>query len=272
MEDSAQVEAGRDVQVLADTDLTIINFSLAMTKTGRIGVGINAGVNIVDNFTGAFINNVLGDPAVVQGSIIAGRDVDVRADTDELVITMGLAGAIASEKAEEEVTKPSTEFLDGSIEKANTSWVRGSREQGQAALQAKQQARSDGLGSRYRTAAKNVKSIRVHLGKLKGIVNGVQGKTGPKIGGQREPQLSKLNKFFELVKKGNNKAHTGLMDLQNSATTSLAKTFGVSPYSADEIAKSNGGIGIAGDAAVTSSTMYPGFDPQRPRHAGRDIT
>ncbi|MCA9068986.1 MAG: hypothetical protein KDA84_08690, partial [Planctomycetaceae bacterium] len=96
IEDSAVIESGRDVQVLAENDLVAIGLNFVFERAQTVGVGVSAAVNVFDVTTLAFIGNNEGDPALVPGSITAGRDVIVDADTSEVSINIALAGAITT--------------------------------------------------------------------------------------------------------------------------------------------------------------------------------
>ncbi|MFK8115024.1 MAG: hypothetical protein AB8B91_22675, partial [Rubripirellula sp.] len=112
IEDTAIVSAGGDVIVDADSHSRGINFAYAFTAGDVVAVGLSAAFNDYDIRTEAFI----GDHETSQefttiGSVTAGRDVLVIADNEELLITLGLAGA----KAEGADTEPSQKESGGAL-------------------------------------------------------------------------------------------------------------------------------------------------------------
>lgn len=112
IEDTAAVSAGRDVNVDADSHSRGINFAYAFTAGDVVGVGLSGAFNDYDIRSEAFVgNHVTSTEFTSIGTVSAGRDVLVQADNQELLITLGFAGA----KAEGADTEPSKKESGGAL-------------------------------------------------------------------------------------------------------------------------------------------------------------
>ncbi|MFO0840974.1 MAG: VCBS repeat-containing protein [Gemmataceae bacterium] len=94
VEDGATLEAGRDLQVLAGNQLQVFNAGGGITQGSNAGFGVSAVANLLQqNDTLAFLGDNNGLPQA--GSVTAGRNVDVKATADTLVVGVALSGAAA---------------------------------------------------------------------------------------------------------------------------------------------------------------------------------
>ncbi len=120
IEDSAHIEAGRDVRVTSENDLIAIGLNLVFEKAETVGVGVSAAVNVFDVTTLAYIGNNEGEPATLPGSITAGRDVIVQAENAEISINIALAAAITT-GAEKAPSNPANMGTGGNGGNASTN-------------------------------------------------------------------------------------------------------------------------------------------------------
>ncbi len=94
-EDGATLNAGRDVQVLADNQLQVFNAGGGITSGGTAGVGVSVAGNLLQqNDTWAFIGD--NNQSVGIGSVRSGRNMDVKANADTLVVGLAISGSAAT--------------------------------------------------------------------------------------------------------------------------------------------------------------------------------
>jgi hypothetical protein len=97
VEDQAIVKADRDLSVLAKDSLFEVNGTGNLGRGANVGVGISGGINKINTTVRAFIgNNRAPDTSSsTLGSVVVGRNLTVDATSDQKVITLSLAGAVA---------------------------------------------------------------------------------------------------------------------------------------------------------------------------------
>ncbi|MBY0396734.1 MAG: hypothetical protein K2X91_09740, partial [Thermoleophilia bacterium] len=106
VEDTAVLEAGRDVAVTADYDHIGVTFAItrADARAGAnagasVAVGATVAIQQVDNEVEATVGNTPGSPAGGgSGKILAGRNVRVLAETDALLFSVTAAGTTAGQR------------------------------------------------------------------------------------------------------------------------------------------------------------------------------
>ena len=87
---TAKVDADGDVDIDAQTTMWVINVAGGIAQANNVGVGVGVGVTTVEDTTTAFI----GDPGGGSGSggtVTAGGNLDVQADSTQNVWTLTLA-------------------------------------------------------------------------------------------------------------------------------------------------------------------------------------
>ncbi len=92
---TAKVDADGDVDIDAQTTMWVINVAGGIAQANNVGVGVGVGVTTVEDTTTAFI----GDPGGGSGSggtVTAGGNLDVQADSTQNVWTLTLAASKAS--------------------------------------------------------------------------------------------------------------------------------------------------------------------------------
>jgi autotransporter-associated beta strand protein len=97
VEDRARVDAGRDLDALADSNALVVNTTGGVVRGGNVGVGASASLTTIDNSTRAFI----GDPQQgfgpegtggVEGRVAVGRDLRLNADSHHELWTAATSG------------------------------------------------------------------------------------------------------------------------------------------------------------------------------------
>ena len=100
IEDGATVNAGRDLQVTAGNTLTDIVGTGGLALAENVGVGISGSYNNLINTTRAFIGDANGTIGPL-GSVTAGHDINVQADSNQEIVSVGIAASLPSSPLQE---------------------------------------------------------------------------------------------------------------------------------------------------------------------------
>jgi len=101
IEERAIVEAGRDVNLTAQSDPSVISIAPALAIGGEKGIGISLTFTSIKDVTRAFIGDRIDDIALggyggVTGKVKAGRDIDIYARSSPVAWAIAAAGGVAS--------------------------------------------------------------------------------------------------------------------------------------------------------------------------------
>lgn len=96
VEDTAQLEANRDVILDADNTVLGVIVTGSIVLAGKVGVGATVAIDDSDTTVRAFIGDYANDLSSPDGTVTAGRNVTMTANNTERMITVSVAGSIPS--------------------------------------------------------------------------------------------------------------------------------------------------------------------------------